>query len=89
MQAFTKKHLSHLVKLITVYVIGCILLPGCSSLSIEQPDLQKLYALQKGNLEQPPVVLIHGITGARIHDSKSNTELWPGSLSNLLFSNYH
>ncbi len=52
-----------------------------------KPDLQRLYQ-QNRIVEQPPVILIHGMMGSRLTDSNSGKEVWVGNLSNLVFSNY-
>lgn len=72
---------------IIVY-FSLLLLCACSSISSQRPNLEKLYAIQKGNPDQPPVILIHGITGSRLSDKISGAEIWPGPVKNILFSNY-
>ena len=52
-----------------------------------KPDLKRLYE-QNRTVKQPPVVLIHGTMGSRLADINSGKEVWPGNLSDLLFSNY-
>ncbi|GJM09359.1 MAG: hypothetical protein DHS20C11_16350 [Lysobacteraceae bacterium] len=61
-------------------------LSACSSTN-DRPDLQRLYQ-QSRQVEQPPVILVHGILGARLADSESGKEAWFGSLGRLAFSNY-
>lgn len=39
-------------------------------------------------MNQPPVILIHGIMGSRLVDTQSGKEVWFGSLSKLVFSDY-
>lgn len=52
-----------------------------------RPDLERLYRLgQTGH--QPPVILIHGILGARLIDGETGEEVWYGSLPKLVFSDY-
>lgn len=63
-----------------------LLLVGCDK--IIQPDLTRLYALQEGAVEQPPVILIHGLLGGRLSDMDTGKEEWPGGLGKLLFSSY-
>ena len=72
---------------IAVYFI-LLMLGACSSLNSDKPNLEKLYSIQKGNPAQPPVILIHGITGSRLRDKSTNVEIWPGPVKNILFSNY-
>lgn len=61
-----------------------LLLTGCST---SRPDLYRLYAQQQP-AEQPPVVLIHGIMGARLSDENSGKEVWYGNALRLVTSNY-
>lgn len=62
------------------------LLAGCAgSLTT---DLSEIYSMIEGNPEQPPVILIHGALGSRLHDAASGKEYWPGSIPKLLFSDY-
>jgi len=53
----------------------------------KQPDLARLYR-ESRPVQQPPVILIHGIFGARLSDSSSGEEVWFGSIGRLAFSNY-
>jgi pimeloyl-ACP methyl ester carboxylesterase len=62
-----------------------ILLSACSQQT--QPDLQRLYQTN-GPVDQPPVILLHGIMGSRLADENNAEELWPGKLSRLAFSDY-
>jgi len=62
-----------------------LLLSACSTMS--QPDLPRLYQ-QSWEVEQPPVVLIHGIMGSRLEDSETGREVWYGNLGRLAFSDY-
>ncbi len=51
-------------------------------------DLRRLYETQVGNPDQPPVVIIHGVLGSRLANVGTGKEVWPGSLRNIVFSNY-
>lgn len=62
-----------------------LILSACSSMT--KPDLQRLYQ-QSREVDQPPVILIHGIMGSRLEDTASGKEIWFGSLGKLAFSNY-
>jgi len=53
-----------------------------------ETDLQRLYATQVGNPDQPPVVVVHGALGSRLNDPVSGEEHWPGSLGSVAFSDY-
>ncbi len=64
------------------------LLLGLQSCSLAvKPDLERLYQ-QNRDVNQPPVVLIHGLMGSRLADRNSGEEVWVGKLSRLLFSDY-
>jgi len=52
-----------------------------------QPDLQRLYQ-QSREVQQPPVILIHGIMGARLSEKDSGEEIWFGSIGRLAFSDF-
>ncbi len=52
------------------------------------PNLERLYSMQAGNPDQPPVVLVHGALGSRLSRSDTAKEIWPGSLRRILFSDY-
>lgn len=73
-----KTHTFGLLLLILVSV-------GCG---VIMPDLQRLYSMQAGNPDQPPVVVIHGALGSRLANRHDNHEIWPGSLRRILFSDY-
>lgn len=64
-----------------------MLLQGCAS-SPDRPDLARLYAHQADDSAIVPVVLIHGTLGARLFNSDTDNEIWPGSLRRLLFDDY-
>lgn len=52
------------------------------------PDLRWLYRDAVLSPSQPPVVIIPGILGTRLINNTNGVEVWPGSLSTLLFSRY-
>ncbi len=65
---------------------GLVVLAGCQS---SKPDLARLYKSNNhSNMEQPPVILIHGIMGSKLRHSNSFEEIWFGNLAKLLFSSY-
>ncbi|MBK8131224.1 MAG: hypothetical protein IPK48_00055 [Gammaproteobacteria bacterium] len=51
------------------------------------PDLERLYRTARDNPEQPPLILIPGVLGSRLEDSRGR-EVWPGTLWKLLSSRY-
>lgn len=67
-------------------VFAALTLTACAS--SPKTDLARLYAMQAGNPDQPPVVVIHGTLGGRLKDSTTGHEQWPGSLGKVLFSDY-
>ena len=58
---------------------------GCQTMN--KPDLKRLHKLSQP-VDQPPVILLHGILGARLSDVASSQEVWIGSIRQLLFSDY-
>lgn len=70
-----------------VLVLATLLLSACGTV-IPKTDLQRLYATQTGNPDQPPVIVIHGALGSRLQDPATGEELWPGSLGEVAFSDY-
>ena len=65
---------------------GMALVAGCAPVR-DHPPLEELYRYYGGH-EQPPLVLIPGAFGSRLRDRDTGKELWPGSETKLLFSNY-
>lgn len=53
-----------------------------------RPDLARLYQGAGGAAAQPPVVVIHGVLGARLVDSASGEEIWPGGVVGALWSDH-
>ncbi len=51
------------------------------------PDLERLYRSAREDRPQPPVILIPGVLGTRLHDNAGH-EVWPGSTLKLLTSRY-
>ncbi len=59
-----------------------------SCVSAPTPDLARLYSSRGGDIEQPPIVLIHGALGSQLSDTASGKEVWPGSMLKIVFSKY-
>jgi len=53
-----------------------------------RPDLSRLYQNADANPAQPPLIIIHGLTGSTLVDAKTGKQFWPGSLGTLTFSNF-
>jgi pimeloyl-ACP methyl ester carboxylesterase len=62
------------------------MLQACSSAST-RPDLERLYR-QSQPVELPPVIMLHGIMGARLSDNQTGEEIWYGNVRKLAFSDY-
>ncbi len=62
-----------------------LVLAACASPTV--PDLERLYRTARRNPEQPPLILIPGVLGSRLEDSRGR-EVWPGTLWKLLSSRY-
>jgi hypothetical protein len=48
------------------------------------PDLSRLYASGMEEARTPPVILIPGALGSRLFDEHKRSEVWPGSMLQLL-----
>jgi len=66
-------------------VVFVFVLDGC--MDYGTPNLQLLYR-QANHVDQPPVIVIHGLLGGKLRDRESLSELWFGSFSKLLFSDF-
>jgi pimeloyl-ACP methyl ester carboxylesterase len=53
-----------------------------------RPDLTRLYQNADDDPAQPPVIIIHGLSGSTLVDAHTGKEFWPGSLGTLAFSNF-
>ncbi len=67
--------------------LATLLLAACASVST-RPDLARLYAQSMRANDQPPVVVVHGVLGAKLRDPASGRELWPGGVTRLAFSEF-
>ncbi len=78
------------IRLIGILILMTALfgLPACGTIQTGVPDLKRLYEVSANNLHQPPVVFVHGAFGSRLRDKVTQKEVWPGGLSNLLFSDF-
>ena len=55
---------------------------------IISPDLHRLYMESMMVNDQPPVILIHGVLGSKLRNTRTQDELWPGSASRLFLHDY-
>lgn len=82
-----------LLKLRLCLLLGSILLAAllvaCVSQPVaRQPDLKRLYEISSAERFQPPVVIIHGVLGSKLRMRHGEQEIWPGSISNMIFGDY-
>ncbi len=72
----------------SIFILPLVVLIACNKQL--KPDLAKLYKTTYISDSTPvPVILIHGIMGSKLRNKNNLKELWFGSLSNLIFSNYN
>lgn len=64
--------------------IGVILLGACSA--TPRPDFRQLYDFGHPTATQPPVIVIPGVMGSRLRNSRTGEELWPGSIWHVAFT---
>jgi len=80
------------ISLSTIFLALSTLLGSCATTTA--PDLKHLYAIGKDSqhamtvAEQPPVILIHGVLGARLRNKNTGKEVWPAGMGSILFNNY-
>ncbi|MEJ8569107.1 lipase/acyltransferase domain-containing protein [Elongatibacter sediminis] len=67
--------------------LAALLILSCACTTPMKPDLERLHR-QNDPSGQPPVILIHGILGARLADGETGAEAWFGGLGRLIFSDY-
>lgn len=68
-------------------LLCCAMLPGLllmSACAPMRPELAQLYAT-RSSTQPTPVIIIPGILGSRLRDTRTGERLWPGSAANLLF----
>ncbi|MDT8377115.1 MAG: alpha/beta fold hydrolase, partial [Mariprofundaceae bacterium] len=70
-------------------VAAMLSLTACMPQTIEQrPDLKRLYEISSADRFQPPVIIIHGVLGSRLRTRAGHQEIWPGSVTQLLFGSF-
>ena len=75
-------------------VLLCWLVSGCALNPV--PDLQRLYETGPltrdtrvaAGVVETPVILVHGVFGARLRERDTGKEVWPGGITSLLFNSY-
>jgi pimeloyl-ACP methyl ester carboxylesterase len=77
-----------MVRRIRWLVLGfCVLAcAACAGGVALRPDLERLYAKSKLTVDQPPVVVVHGVLGAKLRHRETGVEAWPGGVRRLAFS---
>jgi pimeloyl-ACP methyl ester carboxylesterase len=68
------------------FIAAGLCLAGCTR--FDRPPLGAIYRPIGGAGEQPPLVLIPGAFGSCLRDRKTRREVWPGSVTDLLTSDY-
>lgn len=70
--------------------IFCLLLANFLSAcaTTPRPDLSRLYRVSDQLLDTTPVILIPGLFGSKLRNKKTGKEVWPGSVTDVLFSDY-
>lgn len=68
-----------------VAMLAMLLLAACAT---PRPDLARLYERSAGAGRQPPVVVVHGVLGARLADPATGEEAWPGPLPGAPWADY-
>jgi hypothetical protein len=81
-----RSRLNSAVKACRSAFLLALVLAACAA-SPTAPDLERLYRTARSNPEQPPLILIPGVLGSRLEDSRGR-EVWPGTLWKLLSSRY-
>ncbi|MCC7199484.1 MAG: hypothetical protein IT483_08245, partial [Gammaproteobacteria bacterium] len=75
--------------------VGRALLVACAVLALAacaavdtKPDLRRLYRGANLSAEQPPLIVIPGIMGSKLRARDDGSELWPGSVWNLVSNKF-
>ncbi|MEP6634241.1 MAG: hypothetical protein ABJA62_08540 [Luteimonas sp.] len=77
----------------SILILACAVLAllalagGYLPQSVGMPDLHRLYMASMRSDQQPPVILIHGVYGAKLR-GRDGHERWPGGLRGLLFPSF-
>jgi len=68
-----------------VIILIAVLTAGCTSRA--QPDLAWMYA-PNDTVRQPPLIIVPGLMGTRLFETRTGQEVWPGGSLGLLFGDY-
>ena len=66
-----------------IALLLAVLISSCTMV-FRKPDLTRLY-MSADHADQPPVIFLHGAFGSKLRDKVTKEEVWPGTLSNVLF----
>lgn len=69
-------------------LFGLLLVSCATQTAMKQPDLKRLYEISSADRFQSPVIVIHGVLGAKIRTIPDKREIWPGSITDLLFGDF-
>ena len=86
---FSDPHRSIFFRSLSCLILLIILfgfLPSCTT--APRPDLSRLYRVSDQFLDTTPVILIPGLFGSKLRNKKTGKEVWPGSVTDVLFSDY-
>lgn len=79
------------LRLWSLILLGALLVACVTQPVGKQPDLKRLYEISRISSAkhfQPPVVIIHGALGSKLRMRHSEQEIWPGSISKMIFGDY-
>ena len=68
-----------------IFVVVALQLTACAG---PRPDLKRLYEVSSADYFQHPVILVPGAFSTRLKTADKGIDYWPGTLIDILFSNY-
>ena len=74
-------------KLKSIFILLSVLVLSACAVVPKKPDLALLYRNSYLNENATPVIIIPGLMGSSLENTEG-VEVWPGTVSNLAFSNY-
>lgn len=69
-------------------ILAAATITGCAHVET-RPDLRRLYRGANLAAEQPPLIVIPGIMGSKLRDRETARIIWPGSVWNLVTSEFN